>query len=154
MSSLQPPQALKEILHWDELRQTKWGKPLTDNWINVAMMLFFLGMAGYRWIGSYVCHDHCPHSHKTHHKQRTYRKAGHDARYLPAPDFPKIDEQVGFDYTTTEPLKLRPFKPKYHLTMGTRSALPLSRLPYRVLVAFSHFSKLTPQPSRAWIPTT
>jgi len=23
-----------------------------------------------------------------------------------------------FDWKTTEPLKLRPFKPKYHLTMG------------------------------------
>ena len=37
---------------------------------------------------------------------------------LPAPDFPTVTEREKFDLKTTEPLKLRPFKPKYHLTMG------------------------------------
>lgn len=30
----------------------------------------------------------------------------------------QVDTLVGFDWKTTEPLKHRPFKPKYHLTMG------------------------------------
>lgn len=29
-----------------------------------------------------------------------------------------VDTLVDFDWKTTEPLKHRPFKPKYHLTMG------------------------------------
>lgn len=37
---------------------------------------------------------------------------------LPAPDFPTVTELEQFDLKTTEPPKLRPFKPKYHLTMG------------------------------------
>ena len=41
-----------------------------------------------------------------------------ERRALKAPNFPPITENVGFDYTKTEPLQLRPFKPKYHLTMG------------------------------------
>jgi hypothetical protein len=37
---------------------------------------------------------------------------------LPAPDFPTITELEKFDLKTAEPIKLRPFKPQYHLTMG------------------------------------
>lgn len=33
-----------------------------------------------------------------------------------------VDPLVGFDWKTTEPLKHRPFKPKYHLTMGKQPA--------------------------------
>ena len=37
---------------------------------------------------------------------------------LDAPGFPPIEELENFDWKEIEPLKLRPFKPKYHLTMG------------------------------------
>lgn len=50
--------------------------------------------------------------------QASAKKYRHDNRFLPNPDFPTINEQTSFDHTTTEPIKLRPFKPKYHLTMG------------------------------------
>jgi hypothetical protein len=29
-----------------------------------------------------------------------------------------IEALQNFDWKTTEPIKIRPFKPKYHLTMG------------------------------------
>jgi hypothetical protein len=76
----------------------------------------------------------------SHSYQRIATKSKHDARYLPAPNFPTITEQLDFDYTKTEPQQLRPFKPKYHLTMGKISQLfhPLG----------TDFTKLTPQPSR------
>lgn len=50
--------------------------------------------------------------------QKASKKAGYEKRYLRAPEFPPIEEQSAFDWKTTEPLQLRPFKPKYHLTMG------------------------------------
>jgi hypothetical protein len=57
--------------------------------------------------------------------QEASKKAGFESRYLKAPNFPEPGELHGFDYSKTEPLKLRPFKPKYHLTMGTyKSARP------------------------------
>ncbi|KAF5878741.1 uncharacterized protein Bfra_000908 [Botrytis fragariae] len=37
---------------------------------------------------------------------------------------PSITPLSDFDWRTTEPLKLRPFKPVYHMTMGTK--LPLN----------------------------
>lgn len=43
---------------------------------------------------------------------------------LKAPDFPEIEELRDFDWKTTEPIKLRPFKPKYHITMGRPPPLP------------------------------
>jgi hypothetical protein len=36
----------------------------------------------------------------------------------PAPGFPDVEPLETFDWKTTEPLQIRPFKPKYHLTMG------------------------------------
>lgn len=46
------------------------------------------------------------------------KKYKHDNRFLPSADFPDITEQLDFDYAKTEPAQIRPFKPKYHLTMG------------------------------------
>ena len=48
-------------------------------------------------------------------KNKAARAAGAS---LPAPEFPTIESLEGFDWKTTEPIKIRPFKPKYHLTMG------------------------------------
>ena len=50
--------------------------------------------------------------------QKAAEKAGLERRALKAPSFPPVTEDAGFDYTKTEPLQLRPFKPTYHLTMG------------------------------------
>ena len=38
---------------------------------------------------------------------------------LHAPEFPPVEPLWDFDWTTKEPEKFRPFKPKYHLTMGS-----------------------------------
>lgn len=43
---------------------------------------------------------------------------------LEAPGFPAIEALQNFDWKTTEPLKCRPFKPKYHLTMALESLEP------------------------------
>lgn len=45
------------------------------------------------------------------------------ARYLDSPGFPLPTRLEGFDLATAEPLQLRPFKPKYHLTMGNKTQL-------------------------------
>jgi len=45
-------------------------------------------------------------------------KAGFKSRKLAAPGFPVVEPLPNFDWKTTEPIKLRPFKPKYNLTMG------------------------------------
>ena len=37
---------------------------------------------------------------------------------IPAPGFPDIEPLEDFDWQKTEPLQSRPFKPKFHLTMG------------------------------------
>jgi hypothetical protein len=37
---------------------------------------------------------------------------------LEAPGFPSVEKLEEFDWKKTEPLKLRPFKPMYYLTMG------------------------------------
>ena len=37
---------------------------------------------------------------------------------LEAPGFPPVEKLEGFDWKKAEPLKLRPFKPMYYLTMG------------------------------------
>ena len=29
---MEPPQLVKDLLHWEELRATPWGKSITDNW--------------------------------------------------------------------------------------------------------------------------
>lgn len=41
-----------------------------------------------------------------------------NARVPKTPGFPPVETLENFDWKTTEPIKLRPFKPIYHLTMG------------------------------------
>ena len=48
---------------------------------------------------------------------------------LPAPNFPKVTELEDFDLAQTEPIKLRSFKPKYHITMGKQSSFQADSLP-------------------------
>jgi len=36
----------------------------------------------------------------------------------PEQGYPPIESLPDFDWSQTEPIKLRPFKPKYNLTMG------------------------------------
>lgn len=46
------------------------------------------------------------------------QKVPEKINFLEAPDFPPVETLHDFDWRKTEPLKFRPFKPKYHLTMG------------------------------------
>ncbi|KPI40378.1 uncharacterized protein AB675_7531 [Cyphellophora attinorum] len=101
-SGMEPPAAIKQLLRWDQLRQTSWGQRLTDNWVNIGMGVFLLLVTAWRFASTW-------------NESKKYK---HSNRFLPAPNFPTINEQLDFDYTKTEPAQLRPFKPKYHLTMG------------------------------------
>ncbi|KAK5169462.1 uncharacterized protein LTR77_005438 [Saxophila tyrrhenica] len=50
-----------------------------------------------------------------------------DEKTTPTDPYTAIDLLYNFDYTTEEPIKIRPFKPKYHLTMALENC-PLSEL--------------------------
>jgi hypothetical protein len=62
--------------------------------------------------------------------QAASKKAGYEKRFLQSPEFPSIEEQEDFDWKITEPLQFRPFKPKYHLTMGECLSFPISSAPF------------------------
>ncbi|EAW21402.1 heme-dependent oxidative N-demethylase family protein [Aspergillus fischeri NRRL 181] len=55
------------------------------------------------------------------------RDTGIDIRILSQEGYPPITPLPNFNWETTEPLALRPFKPKYHLTMAL-STIPISDL--------------------------
>ncbi|PQE27970.1 HRQ family 2 protein [Rutstroemia sp. NJR-2017a WRK4] len=71
-----------------------------------------------------------------------------DEKASKAKDDTSIIPLEEFDWRTTEPVKIRPFKPKYHLTMGLQSSTPseliemdktyLTRLALRKEVIASH----------------
>jgi hypothetical protein len=89
--------------HWrslDDFKKTSWFT--LGNYSNVILMIVFLLLA----------------FNQIRRRQNEAKKAGYEKRYLKAPEFPDVEEQSDFDWKTTEPLQLRPFKPKYHLTMG------------------------------------
>jgi len=78
-----------------------------ENQINVGLFVVFVVMA-IRQIVS---------------KNKEASQKGVDKKYLDAPDFPEIESLGNFDWKKEDPLKLRLFKPKYHLTMGKSSRL-------------------------------
>ncbi len=89
--------------HWRSLEDLKAISLFTlGNYLNVILLLVFLSVAFFQ----------------IRRKQNEAKKIGYEKRYLKAPEFPDIEEQPDFDWKTTEPLQLRPFKSKYHLTMG------------------------------------
>lgn len=70
--------------------------------ISVVMFVFFIVMATRTWFS----------------KQKAAKESGADKQYIEAPDFPAIESLPKFDWRNENPIKLRTFKPKYHLTMG------------------------------------
>lgn len=64
---------------------------------------------------------------------------------LPAKGYPPIEPRTNFDWKTTEPEKYRPFKGKYHLTMGMMTSR---------YTAHKLTRRLTPQPSKPSTPPT
>ncbi|KAJ9271783.1 hypothetical protein DTO212C5_2208 [Paecilomyces variotii] len=62
-------------------------------------------------------------------RARESREAAKLNRDLPASTFPPIEPLEDFNWETTEPLKFRPFKPKYHLTMGLQTLDPADLIP-------------------------
>lgn len=57
-----------------------------------------------------------PQSYKPTTKQDSIRK---DEKTSTLDAYSNITPLADFEWRDTEPIKLRPFKPKYHLTMGT-----------------------------------
>lgn len=97
---LQKPSFVWHWRSWEDLKATTWFT--LGNYANVILLVVFLVLA----------------INQVRVKQKEAKKAGYEKRFLKAPEFPDITEQDDFDWKTTEPLKIRPFKPKYHLTMG------------------------------------
>lgn len=96
------------------LGSIKWQPPSLDhlrdvasNYSNVLMFLLFVGVAILQiwW-----------------KREETKKRPRNPA--LPAPDFPPVEELQKFDWKSKEPLKLRPFKAKYHLTMALETLDP------------------------------
>lgn len=85
---------------WDDFKATSTFTKA--NYLNFLLLIVFVVMA-IRQVRS---------------KQDAAKQAGYEKRYIKAPEFPDVEEQPDFDLDKTEPLKLRPFKPKFHLTMG------------------------------------
>ncbi|RMZ90954.1 hypothetical protein DV736_g1805, partial [Chaetothyriales sp. CBS 134916] len=108
------------------------------NYTNVILLVLFLAYALYQ-----------ARSKNASPTRAEAEKAGRGRRYLAAPDFPPVEELADFDYKTTEPIKLRPFKPKYHLTMALENLDPNelllmdknypSRVAYRRTIIQKHF---------------
>ncbi|EXJ57278.1 hypothetical protein A1O7_07625 [Cladophialophora yegresii CBS 114405] len=95
--------------HWrslDDFKKTSWFT--LGNYSNVILLIVFLLLA----------------FNQIRRKQNEAKKAGFEKRYLKAPEFPEVEELPDFDWRTTEPLQLRPFKPKYHLTMALENLSP------------------------------
>ncbi|EQL36244.1 hypothetical protein RJZ56_003501 [Blastomyces dermatitidis] len=61
--------------------------------------------------------------HRSNKRAEIERQKKFDA-ILCTSDFPLVEPLQKFDWEKTEPLKLRPYKPKYHLTMGLENLDP------------------------------
>ncbi|KAH8692624.1 hypothetical protein BGW36DRAFT_23427 [Talaromyces proteolyticus] len=56
-------------------------------------------------------------------------KSVRKSRFLDSPGFPLPEAAENFNLATQEPLKFRPFRPKYHLTMGLETLNPSELIP-------------------------
>lgn len=73
-----------------------------NNTISVVLFVVFIGLATRTWFS----------------KKKAAKEAGADKQYIEAPDFPEIQSLPKFNWHHENPIKIRNFKPKYHLTMG------------------------------------
>jgi hypothetical protein len=129
--------------HWRSLQDFKGTSWFTlGNYSNVILLVVFLAVA----------------LNQVRRKNNEAKKAGYEKRFLKAPEFPEVEEKADFEWTTTEPLQLRPFKPKYHLTMGkpdlrcskTTTSPLFSCVSTRKRADFLHEPTLTFQHSKTW----
>ncbi|EHY53638.1 hypothetical protein HRR83_003853 [Exophiala dermatitidis] len=110
LSHIEKPSFLWHIRSWEDIQAA--SRFTLANYLNVILLIVFVFLA----------------IRQAKVKQQEAAKAGHDNRYLKAPEFPPVEEQADFDWKTTEPLQLRPFKPKYHLTMAESDESALENL--------------------------
>ncbi|KAH0832507.1 hypothetical protein AYO21_10680 [Fonsecaea monophora] len=102
MSSFQNIEKPSFVWHWRSWEDFKAASLFTlSNYANIILLVVFLVLA----------------LNQVRVKNKAAKKIGFENRYLKAPEFPPVEEQPEFDWETTEPLRIRPFKPKYHLTM-------------------------------------
>ncbi|KKY26744.1 hypothetical protein UCRPC4_g01435 [Phaeomoniella chlamydospora] len=100
------PQSLEDLssrltLIFDDLKAK--ASYLIDNHTTLLMVLLFLSLVVIQSLRAF----------------RNLKAAQAKNSSLPAPGFPEIKELPDFDWKATEQMKLRPFKPKYHLTMDS-----------------------------------
>lgn len=90
------------IVDFFRVRQTAWLQYVKQNQISFVMFVFFIFMTVRQFRS----------------KMAESKKAGADRKWCDAPGFPEIDRLEDFKWQDEAPVKLRAFKPKYHLTMG------------------------------------
>ncbi|KAL2014602.1 hypothetical protein VTN00DRAFT_2127 [Thermoascus crustaceus] len=102
-------QVPQHVSSWPEFLQTRLAT------MDPQAMLFILiaGMVAWNLIS----------------KIREARQTSRRGRTLDAPNFPPVEPLEDFDWKTTEPLKFRPFKSKYHLTMALSTLIPNELIP-------------------------
>ncbi|KIV94918.1 hypothetical protein PV10_02638 [Exophiala mesophila] len=107
---LEKPTFLWRQRSWDDFKAASAFTKI--NYLNFVLLIVFVVMA----------------IRQVRAKQDAAKKAGYEKRYIKAPEFPEVEEQPDFDLDKTEPLKLRPFKPKFHLTMALENLDPTDLL--------------------------
>jgi hypothetical protein len=65
-------------------------------------------------------------------------KQHHPEQEDPLKAYQEIEPLLNFDWKSTPPMKLRPFKPKYHLTMGKKLLIPDVFMFSLLIDSFSH----------------
>ncbi|KAL9112188.1 MAG: hypothetical protein Q9227_003565 [Pyrenula ochraceoflavens] len=91
---------------WEELKSASIFTKI--NYTNITLCAVFLVIAVFQ-------------ARNGLKKQKAYESAKHAV--LDAPGFPSIEKLDGFKWEEAEPIKLRPFKKTYHLTMDDDTAL-------------------------------
>ncbi|KIW97720.1 uncharacterized protein Z519_01304 [Cladophialophora bantiana CBS 173.52] len=130
MSSFQNIEKPSLVWHWRSWDDIKAASMFTlGNYANIILLAIFLILAINQVRLKNLNHPWSSRTASLTSPQQAAKKVGFENRYLKAPEFPPIEEQPDFDWEATEPLRFRPFKPKYHLTMGEFALHPAVGVP-------------------------
>lgn len=108
------------------VRQTAWLQFIKENQIQFILMVFFLFLA----------------IRQFRSKQLAAAKAGANQQWCNAPGFPEIERLEDFKWQDAAPVKLRAFKPKYHLTMGESTMAEYRRILCESILMFPVLTRL------------
>ncbi|KAL2854844.1 hypothetical protein BJY01DRAFT_243496 [Aspergillus pseudoustus] len=100
--------------------------PLAPSLLGVAILIC-LGIYIRSSIRTRAQYNKFKHAYSTHPATTTYQN---EKQRAPEPDsYPPIAPLSNFNWETTPPIAIRPFKPKYHLTMAISTLNPSELIP-------------------------